>query len=170
MNLAKAFLPEAVEVLGKFYKIHTGHSFWFRFSQLLNEDKLFLHDVDFLYDGEIPEDRQAGFDALCKFFYEKKEIPRCEGGENILDYDIDAELLYAGILQCYGIDLFDEQYHWHKVRAMIVGLHGTKLNEVFGIRSWSDTKNKEAMKLKREWALPEKENKEAIDFFDKFGA
>jgi hypothetical protein len=41
---------------------------------------------------------------------------------------------------------------------------------VFGIRSWSDTKNKEAMKLKREWALPEKENKEAIDFFDKFGA
>jgi len=115
MNLAKAFLPEAVEVLGKYYKIHTGHSFWFRFSQLLNEDKLFLHDVDFLYDGEIPEDRQAGFDALCKFFYEKKEIPRGEGGENILDYDIDAELLYAGILQCYGIDLFDEQYHWHKV-------------------------------------------------------
>lgn len=157
MRLSKANLPDAVEVDGKFYPIQTGHSFWFRFSEILGQDKILLTDADYLYLDEKPEDRQAGFNELANFFYEESELPRGTGSsERVLDYEIDSDFLYAGILQCYGVDLFEKQYHWHKVRAMIAGLTGTKLNEIISIRCWSDTKNKEMMQAKNSWSLPRK--------------
>jgi hypothetical protein len=160
VDLTKACLPDSVEVSGRLYKIHTGHSYWFRFSQILDQEKKYLHEFDHLYVDEVPEDRQAGVDALAAFFYEKKELPRVDGesGPNILDYTIDADLLYAGIIQCYGIDLMEKQYHWHIVRALIGGLEGTKLNTVIGFRCAKPGKNKELARMQRMWALPEKES------------
>lgn len=170
MDLTKAILPEAVEVSGRFYKVHTGHSYWFRFYQVLEQDKKYLHEFDFMYAEDVPEDRQAGIDALFGFFYEKKELPRVDGetGPNVLDYTIDADLIYAGILQCYGIDLMERQYHWHIVRALIGGLEGTKLNTIIGYRCAKPGKNKELQRMRDMWALPEKisaEEKEAIERF-----
>ena len=174
MDLTKAVLPDSVQVSGKSYKIHTGHPWWFRFAQIIEQDKIFLRDLDHLYVEEIPEDRQAGIDALSAFFYEKKEVPRSidDSGERILDYDIDADFIYAGILQQYGVDLFEKELHWHKVRAMIASLHGTMINEIMSYRCAKDTKNKEMMRLKRIWSLPEKmseEEKEKLAaFYAKF--
>lgn len=170
MDLAKAILPDAVEVSGRFYQVKTGHSYWFRFSEILEQDKVYLTDADYLYIDEPPEDRQAGFDALSKFYYEPKVVPRTDGesGERILDYSIDSDLIYAAILQCYKIDLYEKQYHWHKVRAMIAGLHDTKLNEILGYRCVTPGKNKELAKAKAAWALPQKvdaSTKEALDSF-----
>jgi hypothetical protein len=159
MDLAKAYLPDAVEVLGKFYKVQTGHSFWFRFSQIVDAEKAYLTDFDFLYLDDKPEDRQEGVNALSRFYYEPKELPRSIGGdtgERVMDYSIDSDLLYAAILQCYGIDLYEKQYHWHKVRAMIAGLHNTKLNDIIGYRCADVGKNRELAKAKEAWRLPEK--------------
>ena len=205
MDLTKAKLPDAVEVSGRFYKVKTDHSYWFRFYQILEQDKKYLSDFDFMYvdtqdektiktytpkkgfinkllkrkietvktvktGAYIPEDKQAGIDALVGFFFEKKELPRVEGdsGPNILDYTIDADLIYAAILQCYGIDLMARQYHWHIVRALIGGIEGTKLNTIIGYRCATPGKNKELARMQRMWALPEKmsaEDREAIERF-----
>jgi hypothetical protein len=159
MDLTKAILPSSVEVGGSFYKVQTGHSFWFRFSQIVDAEKAYLTDFDFLYLDDKPEDRQEGVNALSRFYYEPKELPRSSGaddGERVLDYSIDSDLLYAAILQCYGIDLYEKQYHWHKVRAMIAGLHNTKLNDIIGYRCAMPGKNKELAKAKEAWRLPEK--------------
>lgn len=159
MDLTKATLPEAVEVEGKVFSIHTGHSYWFRFAQIIGGERPLLADFDFLYDGDVPENRQAGVDALVEFYAPKREVPRSngdDGGERVLDYDIDAELIYAGIMQCYGIDLYDKQMHWHKVRAMLAGLNGTRINDVIGYRAATPGKSRELAKLKAMWALPEK--------------
>lgn len=162
MDLTKNVLPEAVMVSGKYYKIHTGHCSWFRFAEILGQEKAYLSDLDFLYVDELPEDKKAGLDALYDFYYEKKEVPRAEGdtGERVLDYAIDADMIYAAILQCYGIDLYDKQLHWHKVRAMIAGLHGTRLDEIMGYRCSKPGKNKELARIKRIWALPERKTKD----------
>ena len=157
MDLTKAVLPDSVEVSGRVYRIKTGHPYWFRFAEIIGQETKYIADFEYLYIDERPEDRQAGVDALYKFYYEEKEIPRCdEPGDRVIDYAIDADLLYSGILQCYGIDLADKEYHWHKVRAMIAGLNGTKLNDVISYRSWTDQKNKEMIRMKRIWALPVK--------------
>ena len=193
MDLTKAVLPDSVVVSGRSYKIHTGHPYWFRFFQILEQEKKYLTDFDFLYvdtqeertittsvqkrgfinrllrkklevkksytvGDYIPQDRQAGVEALAAFFYEKRELPRVdgEGGPNVLDYTIDADLIYAGILQCYGIDLMEKQYHWHIVRALIGGLEGTKLNTIIGYRGSKPGKNRELERMKAMWELPPK--------------
>jgi hypothetical protein len=170
MDLTKAILPDSVEVSGRLYRVHTEHSYWFRFYQILEQEKKYLQDFDHLYIDDIPEDRQSGIDAMIDFFYEKKELPRTEGelGPNVLDYTIDADLIYAGILQCYGIDLMERQYHWHIVRALIGGLEGTKLNTIIGYRCAKPGKNRELARMQAMWALPEKisaEDKEALERF-----
>ena len=172
MDLTKIGLPDSVIVSGKVYKIKTGHSYWFRFAQLIGQEKKYLSDFDNFYvDGNIPDDRQAGIDELCKFYYEEKELPRSEGGENAraLDYDSDSDYIYAALMQCYGVDLFEKQYHWHKVRAMIAGLVGTRLNDIMQYRISDPGKNRELQRMKRIWALPEKvsqADKEALERFN----
>jgi len=171
MDLTKSFLPDSVMVSGKHYKIHTGHSYWFRFAQILGQDVKLLSEFAHLYVDDIPEDQQSGVDALYGFYYEAKELPRSEGdsGERVLDYEIDADFIYSAILQCYGIDLYEKQVHWHKVRAMIAGISGTRLNDVMGYRCASPRKNTEIARLKRIWALPEKmtqEDKAALERFN----
>jgi len=157
MDLTKAILPDSVEVSGRFYKIHTGHPYWFRFHSLFSQDVKYVDDFDFLYVDEIPQDKQGGVSALLAFFYEKKEVPRGDSdGELVLDYDIDSDLIYAGILQCYGVDLFEREIHWHKVRAMISGLRETKLNDIIYYRCSNPGKNRELAKAKAAWALPVK--------------
>jgi hypothetical protein len=173
VDLSKAILPADIEVAGRFYPIHTGHPYWFRFHEVYSQPKKFVTDFAFLYLDEQPEDGRAGVDALLQFFWEPREVPRSLGdddGVRVLDYGIDAELIYAAILQCYGIDLYEKEWHWHKVRAMIAGLHGTKLNDILWYRSCVPGKNKELGRMKQIWALPERaapEDKEAEDAFAK---
>lgn len=162
MDLTKIKLPDTITVSGVDYPIQTGHTYWFRFSQLLDDINSTFGDFDFLYIDEKPENRQEGFTELFNFYYEKKEIPRVtdeSSGVKAIDYTVDADLLYAGLLQQYGVDLSLKNIHWHKVRAMIAGLKETKLNDIIYYRTCDyDAKQKELMKAKTAWALPEKED------------
>lgn len=157
MILSKAILPDSITVSGKVYQIRTGHPYWFMFHELLGEERVTVDRFDIFYTGEIPEDKQAGIDELYKFYFEEKDLPRDTGEYSppVLDYVIDADYIYAGILQCYGIDLFEKEYHWHKVRAMIAGLIGTRMNDIMFYRG-SKSKDKETQKLKMAWELPPK--------------
>ena len=170
MDLAKQKLPDTVEVSGIFYPINTGHSYWFRFFQLLKDKETVVTEFDYLYIGDPPEDRAAGFRALLAFAYEKKEIPRVEGDtgtEKLLDYDIDADLIWCAIKQCYGVDLFEGMIHWHKVRAMLSAIPGTRLNEVIGWRCYSGN-DQHMLRLKRMWALPEEPDEESKKNLEEF--
>jgi len=170
MDLTKIVLPDAVVVSGKSYKIKTGHPYWFRFADILDQDIKYLKDFDYIYIDEIPDDRQSGIDALALFFSEPKEIPRSEGSsEAVLDYKIDADYIYASIFQCYGVDLYEKELHWHKVRALLSGIIDTKLNEIIGNRSYTGN-NKEMLRLKRIWALPVKMSKEDQEAKERFDA
>lgn len=170
MDLTKLVLQDSIIVHGENYFIKTSHTFWFRFAELIAVKSL-LTDFDFLYEASIPEDRQAGFNELIKFFYPEKELPRATGGssERVIDYTIDADLIYAGVLQQYGVDLIDKPIHWHKVKAMIDGLTGTKLNDVISFRL-ADNKDKHLQKYKEAWRLPKskEEQREEQEFKNLF--
>ena len=154
--------------------MHTGHPYWFRFMQHLKEKGATVADFDYMYADMdcIPEDREAGFKGLLGFCWEKKEIPRTEGGDSgprVVDYDIDADLIWAAVLQVYGIDLAEKEIHWHKVRAMLSALPGSRLEEVMGYRAYRG-KDSKLLKLQRQWALPEPEDTEAKEALEKFNA
>lgn len=169
MDLTKAVLPDSVEVLGRHYRIRTGHSYWFQFARMI-EERQYLNSFDIFYVRDVPEDRKAGVDALSGFYAEPGVLPRStgEGGERVLDYAIDANLIYAAIFQCYGVDLFERQIHWHKVRAMIAGSTGTRLNEIISYRTSSPGKDRGLARMKRAWALPEKVSKDDEELLGRF--
>ena len=170
MDLTKHVLQNSVIVHGTAYKIRTEHTYWFRFSEIIN-GKPFLSDFDFLYIGAAPDDRAEGVKELLKFFAPEKELPRATGEicERVLDYEIDSDLIYAGILQQYGVDLIDTPTHWHKVKAMIDGLIGTKLNDVISFRL-TDSKDRHLRKYKEAWRLPKdkEEQKEEQEYKNLF--
>lgn len=163
MVLSKMTLPADVSVGGKLYAVRTGHPWWFRFAELMKDKNAVLGDFDFLYDGETPEDRKEGFDRLIEFFAPKRELPRAErtgagAGEIAIDYTLDADFIYAGILEQYGVDLLEKELHWHKVLAMINGLHGTKLNEIIGYRLYRTpgkdaSYDKDMQRLRKIWRI-----------------
>lgn len=168
MKLSKAILPKYINLSNKkSYEIKTEHYYWFRFSEILREGNFLLTDFNFLYKSDCPstiEEMNEAFQKLCEFFYEKKTIPRPTGdadGTRTIDYELDADLIYSAFMEQYGIDLVSTPLHWHKVRALLDGLHNTKLNEIMGYRSWrrngsgkmSDYE-RDMLRMKMAWELP----------------
>lgn len=172
MKLSKAVLPKSIVLEnGKILEIHTEHYYWFRFSEILRDGNFILTDFDFIYTSRNPEEKPStveemneAFQKLCEFFYEKKTIPRPTGdadGTRTIDYELDADLIYSAFMEQYGIDLVSTPLHWHKVRALLDGLHNTKLNEIMGFRSWrrngsgkmSDYE-RSMLRMKMAWELP----------------
>ena len=179
IDLSKKVLPDSVTVSGRTYRIKTDFQYWILFvTRLQGKELKLLTDCDFLYDGEIPEDRQKGFEALCAFAFPKRELPRPLGGGSAVpfDYTLDSDLIYAAFLEQYGIDLVNPSLslHWHKFRALFDGLHSTKLNEVMGYRLFDEndrddwkksmTKLRDAWEIRREIPLTDEERKILDDF------
>lgn len=81
--------------------------------------------------------------ALLREIFEKcinmQKRPEVRGGKMpVLDFDYDAEYIYASFMLDYGIDLIDMQgrLHWKKFISLFHGLsEQTKIREVMRIRS-----------------------------------
>ena len=67
------------------------------------------------------------------------------------DFEKDAELIYAGFVQQYGIDLQTENMHWWKFMILLENLGSdTRLNRVIEYRT-IDTANRNLSKQEREF-------------------
>ena len=146
LDLTKAKLPEAIEVSGTFYRIHTDFRYFIRLGQVLNEKNTTPTDFDFMFIQEVPPNRIAGVKALVTFMNPPHPLPRKnkqeDSGAPVLDYILDADLIYAAFMQQYHIDLSVEPLHWHCFSALLAGLRDTKLNDVIGFRLWENTSGK----------------------------
>lgn len=181
LDLTKAILPSSVNVDGMDFPIQTDFRFWLNFSRIVSDGRQHeLSEFDFLYKEEVPVDRQKGLDELMAFYLPNNPLPRVDessGDEIIFDYDIDSEMIYSGFYQQYGIDLLDEnlRLHFHKFRALLSGLKGTKLNDVMGYRLYVSRKDgsyeKDMLKLKAAWKIEREEElteeeKKMLEEFD----
>ena len=187
LNLAKVKLPDSIELGGKYYPIKTDFRDWLNFSRIVNTKNAVIDELDFLYLEEVPpaELKKEAFHKLCDFFQPESILPRKTPGSSggkILDFEVDADIIYASFYEQYKIDLLatdDEGHalcrmHWHKFQALLSGLHGTRLNEIMSYRSWKgETKTeygKEMQKLRTAWELPtesEKRQKDDLAAYEK---
>ena len=145
-TLQKAKLPQAVEVGGSFYKIHTNFKYFLRLGEVLKQKSSALTDFDFMYIDVIPPSRLEGVRALVEFMYPPRELPRTrgKGGERVIDYEVDAPYIYAAFMEQYGIDLIETRLHWYKFTALLHGLHDTELNRIINARLYKPSgKNSE---------------------------
>lgn len=171
LDLAGHSLIESVLVEGKAYPIHTDFRYWLRFGKIIKEaQRRTAGELFFLFKGEIPD---ADFLKLFLDFYiNPNPCPHGDKkGEELIDWEMDGEYIYAAFLQQYSIDLVDAKLHWHKFKALLNGLtDDTMLGKIMQWRAY-DGKDKEFLKLKNQWALPlafTEEEKEKIKEFDEY--
>ena len=84
----------------------------------------------------------------------KKPFPRKIAGINNkqpFDFETDADLIYAGFMQQYGIDLQEEDMHWWKFMILLENLGAdTRLQKVMEYRT-IDTSSKNLSKEQRKF-------------------
>ncbi|MCT6925316.1 bacteriophage Gp15 family protein [Metasolibacillus sp.] len=107
-------------------------------------------------------------DNDVEYDLEGNPMPHMQEDDHEALYDIkhDAQYIYASFLQCYGMDLFEQQgkLHWWKFKALLSGLsEDTKFKKVLEIRQMElptgkgTGKQREAIKkIKRAYALKER--------------
>lgn len=84
----------------------------------------------------------------------KRKFPSKIAGLNDkqpFDFEEDADLIYAGFMQQYGIDLQESDMHWWKFMILLENLgNGTRLQKVMEYRT-IDTGNKNLSKTEQEF-------------------
>lgn len=160
IDLTQSSLPNTVNVNGREYSIYTDFRVWLRFERALkNSHGEGVLDISYLFKNERPI--YTNIKSLLEFCRPKRDLPRPVRGTSsdavVLDFDVDADLIYAAFIQQYGIDLIDvPELHWHKFLALLHGLKGTRLDEVMGYRCYERQKNKDIdpyEELRDAWAI-----------------
>lgn len=132
-------LPTSVEVGGRSLDINTDFRTGILLEQLFSDqeysqkEKLAMAISLYFEDGV--DDIGGALDQIQWFYSAGKEKfaarenedparkSRTRKPERVLDYEIDAPLIYAAFLSQYGVDLQDvESLHWWKFHAMLHGL------------------------------------------------
>ena len=174
MNLLKA-LPNTVICNGRAFSVYTDFRVWMRFEiELAKWHEGDPFPVNYLFKNDVPLSPELK--DLLEFSRPHSELPRkiSDDDVTVIDWEIDAELIYAAILGQYGIDLFEtEHLHWHKFLAMIKGLNeSTKLREVMQYRAYKKENGKNVdqyERLKNAWEIRKLtyEEEQELDEFNK---
>lgn len=161
-------LPNTITVEGRDYLIKTDFKYWLVFDELIRND-VTLQDLAFLFEEEVPN---CDFSKeLIEFFTNPNSTPNSKGShETVIDYQEDGEFIYASFLQAYGIDLLETNMHWHKFKALVIGLpKDTIMSEIMGYRGYhKDNRKFEKIQeeQKRVWTLPHETDKEILEELD----
>ena len=177
LNLKLHGAQDHIEIFGAPFFLNTDYRVWLDFPEKL--DEMIAGRTDLLkryFIGEPPPFCQETVDEMAKFYYIKPEIPRtAESDTRLIDYDIDANYIFAAFLQAYGIDLIETDLHWHKFQALIDALpEQTMMTKIMQYRGYNgksgDYGYSEYISLKQDWALPEIYNEEEMEKLDKFNS
>jgi len=169
INLTQKALPNTVTVGGRAFFIKTDYRVWIEFMNKAKSGKPF--DCSFVFEDEHPA--TIAIEEIMTFAQPPRELPRrIEHNDAILlDFEQDADLIFAAFLQQYQIDLTEADLHWWKFLALLNGLSdSTTLSKVMSYRAYKkdDSKKDIYLTLKRAWEiippLTEEEQQELNDF------
>lgn len=123
-------LANSLDIEGKHYPINTDFRVWLKFYELTKRESLDFRSVTegiiLCYkDGVLPPSFLKASEAMWHFFMgtnEKNSKSSGIAGKKIFDFTEDAPLIYASFLSEYGIDLLQEDMHWHKFLTLLKNL------------------------------------------------
>lgn len=88
--------------------------------EVSQQDAAYLLMLWFFKGAFVPD----AFALFSEFLSDGQETPDGQDAP-VMDYEQDADAIYASFLSEYGIDLLDvEHLHWRKFRALMSGLGG----------------------------------------------
>lgn len=168
------YLPRHIELDGKRYSFHPSFVVVMACQDVFHEKE--LEDIDaieIIFDSLFT--RWTKFRARRKDLFFKIEMVKRvfdllrdgqkqrEQRQKVVDFEQDAKAIYAGFMQCYGIDLFKcRDLHWWKFIALFNGLSSdTRIMQIIDIRQrpipkptkYNADERMHLMKLKAEYQL-----------------
>lgn len=166
-------LPNTIKVEGREFLVKTDFKYWLMVDEILQTRQVRLADLFFIFEGEKPTgDPEAILKAIQDFITNPNSTPHGKKqSERVMDYQQDGEYIYASFLQAYGIDLLETNMHWHKFKALVLGLpKSTIMAEIESIRGYKKDNrkfDKIQQELKEAWRLPDKHEKEKAEEMEK---
>lgn len=161
MSILTEFFPESLIVDGVEYLIHSDFRTVLKCNEIIEREselsretlleilQMFYKDCTFFTEEHI--EKMFWFFS-CGREKKKKRFPRKIAGLNdkqSFDFEEDAELIYAGFQQQYGIDLQRERMHWWRFMILLDNFGtDTRLSKVMEYRT-TDTANKRLGKEER---------------------
>lgn len=157
MSIITGELPQWVEFEGRRYGVYTDFRDWLGFFD--SAEKRDIAGMLKIY-RELPPKIETAIELAVRFG-NKGALPYGGGGKKrVLDYETDAQLIYAAFMGEYGIDLCEARLHWYKFCALMAGLgEERRIVKIMGIRGTeagkiSDAgKRRELRELQRQYAL-----------------
>lgn len=137
MNLCDD-LPYSVEIGGKQYKLTPAFDNVLQMFAQTNDPALTDAEKAELMIYYLTDNAPITAEALTAIFNALFTAqPKEASGPKAFDFVQDADLIYAGFMQAYHIDLIDQQgkLHWWKFSALLQGLpENTRFREVVNLR------------------------------------
>ena len=164
LDLKYRGLPNAIAACGQVFLLNTDFRPWLQYPGIIREDlrELFTDRTPPLLTREVIE-------QLDCFYMPPAELPRgSSAGVPLVDWDLDADLIYAAFMQAYSIDLIETGMHWHKFLALFSALpEETLMVKIMSYRAYAG-QDKDMLELRDKWALPERLNEEEQQAVDEF--
>ena len=95
------------------------------------------------------------------------------GGDRVMDFDQDADMIRSAFRQAYGIDLFRAKLHWQEFKELLNNIPtGTRLSEIVDIRAkplpeatkWNGKQRQALIEAKMKFALDKSEDERAKSY------
>lgn len=131
INILIDRLPKFVYIDNREYKINSNFRTSILFELMIldeemeEEDKI-LNALN-LYYPVLPKNLEKAIDKMLWFYRCGRDLEESKGngnsGNQIYDFNFDAEYIYDAFLDQYSLDLQEVEYlHWWKFKAMFKGL------------------------------------------------
>lgn len=180
MSLITEGLQTEVEILGKPVRINTNFRNGIKFEKVMmdasiSEEERVRRALRIWYGKRISEtgpEIEAAMSAAIDF-WQKVDVRSSENDDfysdhpprerPLIDYEADADYIYAAFYQTYGIDLSDQslKLHWHQFQALFAGLpEDCRIMQIIGYRSaeerdgMSESEKKEIRRMHQLFDLP----------------
>ena len=181
MSILTEPLRDFVEVDGKRYGVHTDFKVWLKFSDIISDrdmptEQKVIESLKLCYlRGSLPNNAEGAVKAMLAFYAGEQKKPQTGEGKKsnktpVYDFEYDAEYIFAAFLAQYGIDLTETDMHWHKFKALFLGLgEESKICKIMEYRAMdlSKVKSKEQKafyrKMQRIYRLPDRRTAEEME-------
>lgn len=184
--------PTAIEIAGKKYTFRTSFETILMCQDILQNKDLediekfeIIYNILFTFLSKIRTwKKDVGFKVkMIRLVFETlQDEQKKSKKQKAFDFKQDAKEIYAGFMQCYGIDLFScRRLHWWKFIALFNGLSAdTRIMQIIDIRQrpipaptkYNAEERAALIRLKTEYQLEmtqeEREEQFADNLFDLF--
>lgn len=173
MSILTAPLAEHVEINGVCYPVHTDFRNWIQIGSIMSRSEKEIgirlaEAFKLCYQrNALPPSLEAAAYAMIQFYagdllpvQSADSVPKDR--KPVYDFEYDAEYIFSAFWAQYGLDLTESRLHWHKFKALFMGLgEDNKICRIIEYRSMdlSKIKSKEQKafyrKMQRIYRLPD---------------